>query len=303
MSVEQSELDDSQEEHRAITRIVTAHRQREGAGFMVRRPVPTEGLDQVDPFLMLDEVGPVTYGPGEALGAPDHPHRGFETISYIVEGEKLHEDSTGETQLIGAGDVQWMTAGAGIVHSEMPGPTLQRDGGRAHGFQIWVNLPAKSKFATPGYQYLPKANIPVAASPDGLIEVTVIAGEVFGVRAAIGTHTPIWLQDWRVRPGASVTIDIEPDFNAAGYVFEGQVSFGTDDVAVERSQMGLFGAGGRLKVSAAADGEGGRFLLLAGEPINESLARYGPFVMNTQDELMAAFDDYQSGRMGVIKRN
>jgi redox-sensitive bicupin YhaK (pirin superfamily) len=269
---------------------------------MVRRPEPTTGLDQVDPFLMLDEVGPVTYGPGEALGAPDHPHRSFETVSYIVEGEKLHEDSTGATQLIGAGDVQWMTAGAGIVHSEMPGPSLQRDGGRAHGFQIWVNLPARSKRATPRYQYLPKADIPVATSPDGLIEVTVIAGEVFGVRAAIGTHTPIWLQDWRVRPGASVAIDIEPGFNAAAYVFDGRILFGTDDAPVERSQMAVFGPGGRLKISAAPNGEGGRFLLLAGEPINEPVARYGPFVMNTRDELMTAFDDYQSGRMGVIQR-
>ena len=299
---EPGDSDDSYPVDRAVERIVTAHRQREGAGFMVRRPVPTAGLDQVDPFLILDEVGPVTYGPGEALGAPDHPHRGFETISYIVEGEKLHEDSTGATQLIGAGDVQWMTAGAGIVHSEMPGPSLQRDGGGAHGFQIWVNLPAKNKRTAPGYQYLPKADIPVATSPDGLIEVTVIAGAAFGVRAAIGTHTPIWLQDWRVKPGASVTIDIEPGFNAAAYVFDGQILFSTEGVPVARSQMALFGAGGRLKIGAAANGEGGRFLLLGGEPINEPVARYGPFVMNTRDELIAAFDDYQSGRMGVIRR-
>ena len=297
-----AEPDNSGPVDRAVGRIVTAHRQREGAGFMVRRPVPTAGLNQVDSFLMLDEVGPVTYGPGEALGAPDHPHRGFESISFIVEDENLHEDSTGATQLIGAGDVQWMTAGAGIVHSEMPGPSMQKNGGRAHGFQIWVNLPARSKRAAPGYQYLPKADIPVATSQDGLIKVTVIAGAVFGVNAAIGTHTPIWLQDWRVKPGASVAIDIEPGFNAAAYVFGGQILFSTQDVPVARGQMALFGAGGRLKISAAANGEGGRFLLLGGEPINEPVARYGPFVMNTRDELVAAFDDYESGRMGVIRR-
>ena len=180
---------------RDIQRIVTAHQQREGAGFLVRRPVPTQGLDQVDPFLMLDEVGPVTYGREEALGAPDHPHRGFETVSYILQGEKLHEDSTGKTQLIGPGDVQWMTAGAGIVHSELPGPDFYKSGGVAHGFQIWVNLPARDKFATPGYQYLPAHEIPTAESPDGKVHVTVITGEAFGVQAAIGTHTPIWLQD------------------------------------------------------------------------------------------------------------
>ena len=288
---------------RDISRVVSAHQQREGAGFLVRRPVPTMGLDQVDPFLMLDEVGPVEYGPGEALGAPDHPHRGFETVSYIISGEKLHEDSTGKTQLIGPGDVQWMTAGAGIIHSEMPSPKIQKDGGLAHGFQIWVNLPAKSKFVTPGYQYLPRTEIPTATSPDGNIEVTVIAGAVFGVSAAIGTHTPIWLQDWRVRSGAAAGIDIDADFNAAAYVFEGRVSFGRDATPVDRGQMALFGEGTTLCVSAEPDGGGGRFLLLAGAPIGEAMARHGPFVMNTRDELVEAIDDFQKGRMGVIDRH
>ena len=287
---------------RRIARIVTAHQQREGAGFMVRRPVPTEGLDQVDPFLMLDEVGPVTYAPGEAIGAPDHPHRGFETVSYILSGEKLHEDSTGKTQLISAGDVQWMTAGAGIVHSELPGPDFKASGGLAHGFQIWVNLPAAAKFTTPGYQYLPAREIPTTQSPDGLIEVTVVAGEVFGVTAGIGTHTPIWLQDWRVKPGADAEIDIDPTFNAAAYVFDGVVRFGIEEEMVDRGQMAVFGDGTKLRISAAANASGGRFLLLAGEPLNEPVARYGPFVMNTRDELAAAFDDFQSGAMGIIDR-
>jgi quercetin 2,3-dioxygenase len=302
MAVETVAAEDIRKIHRPVERIVVAHQQREGEGFMVRRPVPTLGLDQIDPFLMLDEVGPTTYGAGEALGAPDHPHRGFETVSYIVEGEKLHEDSTGATQLIGAGDVQWMTAGAGIVHSEMPGPSMQKLGGRAHGFQIWVNLPAANKYTAPGYQFLPKVEIPLARSPDDLIEVTVIAGEAFGVGAAIGTHTPIWLQDWRVRPGASAEIKIDPDFNAAAYVFEGSVGFTRDVVQVERGQMAVFGAGDHLTISGGAGDTGGRFLLLGGEPINEPVARYGPFVMNTRDELKAAFEDYQSGRMGKIQR-
>jgi redox-sensitive bicupin YhaK (pirin superfamily) len=288
--------------HRPIDRIVTAHQQREGAGFMVRRPVPTVGLDQVDPFLMLDEVGPVTYAPGEAIGAPDHPHRGFETVSYILAGEKLHEDSTGKSQLIQAGDVQWMTAGAGIVHSELPGPDFKAAGGLAHGFQIWVNLPAAAKFSTPGYQYLPAREIPTAGSPDGLIQVTVVAGEAFGVAAAIGTHTPIWLQDWRVRPGAEAEIEIDPSFKAAAYVFDGAVGFGADAEPVARGQMAIFGQGDGLRISAPTDGDGGRFLLLAGEPINEAVARYGPFVMNTREELVAAFDDFHAGAMGVIER-
>ncbi len=288
--------------HRSIDRVVTAHQQREGAGFMVRRPVPTTGLDQVDPFLMLDEVGPVTYAPGQAIGAPDHPHRGFETVSYILAGEKLHEDSTGKSQLIQAGDVQWMTAGAGIVHSELPGPDFKAAGGLAHGFQIWVNLPSAAKFSTPGYQYLPAREIPTATSPDGLIQVTVIAGEAFGVAAAIGTHTPIWLQDWRVQPGADTEIDIDPTFNAAAYVFDGAVGFGASADIVERGQMATFGPGDGLRISAPSDGNGCRFLLLAGEPINEPVARYGPFVMNTREELVAAFDDFHAGAMGIIER-
>ena len=174
-----------------ITALVRAVPLAEGAGVTVHRTIGTPSLRHLDPFLMLDHFG--SDNPHEYIaGFPDHPHRGFESISFIVEDEKLHEDSTGATQLIGAGDVQWMTAGAGIVHSEMPGPSMQKNGGRAHGFQIWVNLPARSKRAAPGYQYLPKADIPVATSQDGLIKVTVIAGAVFGVNAAIGTYTPIW---------------------------------------------------------------------------------------------------------------
>lgn len=285
---------------RRVERVVIAHQQREGAGFLVRRPVPTQGLDQVDPILMLDEVGPVDYGPGEALGAPDHPHRGFQTVSYVLDGEKLHEDSTGKSQLIGPGDVQWMTAGAGIVHSELPSSAMRERGGRAHSFQIWVNLPTRHKFETPGYQYVPRDRIPVATGPDGGIEVTVIAGAAFGVDAAIGTYTPIVLQDWRVRPGAGARVATEPGFNLAAYVFEGEVAFGAERTPVQRGQMALFDLGTQLIVQASAGG--GRFLLLGGQPINEPIARYGPFVMNTHDELVAAVDDFRSGRMGTITR-
>ena len=285
---------------RDIQRIVTAHQQREGAGFLVRRPVPTQGLDQVDPFLMLDEVGPVTYGREEALGAPDHPHRGFETVSYILQGEKLHEDSTGKTQLIGPGDVQWMTAGAGIVHSELPGPDFYKSGGVAHGFQIWVNLPARDKFATPGYQYLPAHEIPTAESPDGKVHVTVITGEAFGVQAAIGTHTPIWLQDWQVETGAETAIPLDATFNAAAYVFNGTVAFGPQSKEVQQGQMAVFGPGDSRQVAGSAPG--GRFLLLAGAPIGEPVAWHGPFVMNTEEELRSAIDDYRRGRMGIIDR-
>ncbi len=285
---------------RGVARILKAHRQTEGEGFPIRRPIPTAGVEQIDPFLMLDEVGPVTYAPGLALGAPDHPHRGFETVSYILSGEKLHEDSTGKRQLIRAGDVQWMTAGAGVVHSELPSPEFKSAGGLAHSFQIWVNLPADQKFAEPGYQHLPAADIPTARSEDGGVEVKVIAGSAFGVAARIGTRTPIWLQDWRVAAGASAAIEVDPGFNLAAYVFEGAAKFGTDGASVEDGQMAMFGPGASLAVTGGPSG--GRFLLLGGTPIDEPVARYGPFVMNRPEELQAAVADFQAGRMGVIAR-
>jgi redox-sensitive bicupin YhaK (pirin superfamily) len=284
---------------RSVQQIITAHQQKEGAGFLVRRPFPTEGLDQVDPFLMLDELGPVDYGPGEAIGAPDHPHRGFETVSYILSGEKLHEDTAGDAQIIHAGDVQWMTAGAGVVHSEMPSPRVMAEGATSHGFQIWVNLPASHKMVPPNYQYVPKAEIPVANSEDGLIDVTVIAGSAFGVEAKIGTQTPIWLQDWRVQAAGATEFDVESDHNIAAYVFDGSVSFGIEENIVERGQLGLFGPGDRMRINPTGSG---RFLLLSGLALNEPVARYGPFVMNTREELITAFEDYQAGRMGQISR-
>src|SRR5882762_8216977 len=151
---------------REVTKVTTAHRQSEGGGFIVRRPFPGAELDSVDPFLLLDEMGPVDYAPGEAVGAPDHPHRGFETVTYVLEGEMEHEDSAGHRGVLGPGDVQWMTAGAGIIHSEMPTARIQREGGRAHGFQIWVNLPSRLKMMQPRYQELPATRIPGAATED-----------------------------------------------------------------------------------------------------------------------------------------
>jgi len=162
---------------RSVLEVTTARRQREGGGFIVRRPFPTQALALVDPFLLLDEMGPADYGPGEAIGAPDHPHRGFETVTYMLAGEFEHADSAGHRGTIRAGDVQWMTAGDGVVHSEMPSQRIRREGGRVHGFQIWVNLPARDKRIAPRYQEVPRAEIPEARSADGLAHVRVIAGE------------------------------------------------------------------------------------------------------------------------------
>ena len=285
---------------REATRIVTAHRQREGAGFIVRRPVPSAGLELADPFLLLDEMGPVDYGPGEAVGAPDHPHRGFETITYMLEGEFEHEDSAGHRGVLRPGDVQWMTAGAGIVHSEMPSRRIREKGGRVHGFQIWVNLPARLKMTRPRYQEVSADKIPEAASEDGNASVRVIAGEALGARAVIDTHIPIVYQDWKIGPGADVTVALPREQHALAYVFQGSALAGNEGREIRDGQLALFGPGDAVRFRGAAGA--GRLLLLAGVPIGEPVARYGPFVMNTQQEIAQAVRDYQSGRMGEITR-
>jgi quercetin 2,3-dioxygenase len=281
---------------RNVEKIVASHRQREGGGFIVRRPLPTMGFEDGDPFLLIDEMGPIDYRPGEAVGAPDHPHRGFETVTYVLEGEMQHADSAGHRGVIRAGDVQWMTAGAGVVHSEMPSEKLQKEGGRVHGFQIWVNLPAKLKMTQPRYQEVPGARIPTAKTPDGLATVRVVAGEALGARAVIDTVTPIVYQDWSLLPGADVEVPLDPKLRALAYVFEGEAKVG--DRLLKEGELGVLGAGDVVRF-AGAD-RAGRLLLLAGAPLREPVARYGPFVMNTKDELLTAFRDFESGKMGEI---
>jgi redox-sensitive bicupin YhaK (pirin superfamily) len=285
---------------RPVSRLVTAHTQTEGSGFVVRRPLPAPGLTLADPFLLIDEMGPVNYGPGEAIGAPDHPHRGFETVTYVLEGEMEHEDSAGHRGVLGPGDVQWMTAGAGIIHSEMPTARVREQGGRAHGFQIWVNLPARLKMMQPRYQELPAARLPRAATEDGRARVILIAGEALGARAAIETQTPIVYQDWSLAEGADVTLPLSVEHRVLAYVFAGEARLGDDGRTVKSGQLAILGDGDAVRLRGAPGS--GRLLLLAGVPIGEPVARYGPFVMNTPDELETAFRDYRTGKMGEITR-
>lgn len=286
---------------REIERIITAHRQREGGGFIVRRPFPTHGLDAVDPFLLLDEMGPADYGPGEAVGAPDHPHRGFETVTYMLDGVFEHEDSAGHKGRIEPGDVQWMTAGAGVIHSEMPSREIREKGGRIHGFQIWVNLPARLKMTAPRYQEVPSARIPEGTSEDGLAKVRVIAGEALGVQAVIDTHIPIVYQDWTLESGADVTLPLDAESNGLVYVFEGSARVGDRGDEVGDGQLAVLAAGDAVRLRGPKEGKG-RLLLLAGPPLREPVARYGPFVMNTPEQIIQAMKDYQAGRLGRIER-
>ena len=284
---------------RGVKHLVYGHRQQEGGGFTVRRPLPTAGLQLADPFLLIDELGPVDYAPGGAIGAPDHPHRGFETVTYVLEGEGEHEDSAGHRGVIRPGGVQWMTAGAGVVHSEMPSRRLQQEGGRMHGFQIWVNLPKRLKLTPPRYQEVGPEKIPTARSADGKATVRVIAGEALGARAAIDTHTPIVYQDWSLEPGADVTTPLAAGHTGLVYVFQGAVEVGELPQPVRDGQLAVLGDGELVRLRASAPA---RLLLLGGAPLHEPVARYGPFVMNTAEEIHQAMADYQAGRMGQIAR-
>jgi redox-sensitive bicupin YhaK (pirin superfamily) len=263
---------------------------------IVTRPFPTAHLDHLDPFLLLDRMGPVSHGPGEAKGAPDHPHRGFETVTYILEGAVEHEDSQGNHGRIGAGDVQWMTAGSGVIHSEMPGEEIRRNGGRLHGFQLWVNLPRRDKMMKPRYQELRAAEIPTATSADGKVTVTVIAGESLGVRSAIDTRTPIMYLHVRLGAGARFKQSVPKGYNAFAFIISGEAAFG-DRLARENVAVIFDGDGDDVTIEAE---KGAELLLIGGVPLNEPVARYGPFVMNTAGEIRQAMLDYQSGRFGRI---
>jgi redox-sensitive bicupin YhaK (pirin superfamily) len=255
---------------------------------------------QVDPFLLIDELGPIVYAPGEAIGAPDHPHRGFETVTYVIEGENQHADSAGHRGEIRAGDVQWMTAGAGVVHAEMPSERMMREGGRQHGFQIWINLPKADKLTRPRYQDVRSEQIPVWNSPDGRASAKVIAGEAQGVRGAAQTRIPIGFVHYRLEPGARIEHAVEDGHTAIVYLMSGEARFGDERKHAARAAI-VFDRSGDVIPVENAGSEPLEFLMLTGKPIEEPMVRYGPFVMNTPDELEQAFADFQAGKMGSIE--
>ncbi len=281
---------------RSVAEVVHATPQLEGEGMLVTRPFPTAQLDQFDPFLLLDRMGPATHGPGEAKGAPDHPHRGFETVTYVLEGAIEHEDSQGNRGRIGAGDVQWMTAGSGVIHSELPSAEILRNGGSMHGFQLWINLPRRDKMMAPRYQELRASEIPTATSADGKVMVTVIAGESLGTHATIDTRTPIIYLHVRLAAGARFAQPIASSYNAFAFVTRGEATSGNQPA--RENDMVIFDRDGD-EVTIESE-HGAELLLIAGVPLGEPMVRYGPFVMNTPGEIRQAMLDYQSGRFGAI---
>jgi quercetin 2,3-dioxygenase len=294
---------------RSVSRIINSTKTTEGGGFIVNRPFPTNALLDFDPFLLLDEMGPKNWKPGEAKGAPDHPHRGFETVTYMLEGRFEHKDSRGNSGKLGSGDVQWMTAGAGVVHSEMPEKEFLRSGGNLHAFQLWVNLPQRDKMIKPRYQDIPSSKIPVAQTEDGAVKVKVIAGEALGVRAIIQTRTPIFYLHFTLQPGAKVVQPVSKEYNSFAYIINGEALIGPAEKQkiVKTGQMIIFDNDGEeVEISAPADSitttnkSALDILLIGGLPLNEPVARYGPFVMNTKEEILKAIEDYQNGNMGEI---
>jgi redox-sensitive bicupin YhaK (pirin superfamily) len=290
---------------RPVARVVPAHHAVEGAGFEVWRPFPG-GVDlhASDPFLLLDQLGPVEYGPNEAKGAPWHPHRGFETVTYVLDGEISHHDSNGGGGVIAEGDTQWMTAGAGILHDEVPSERALRAGGPSHGVQLWVNLPKSLKFTPPRYQAITGEHLVLLASDDGGALVRLIAGDLAGYAGPGDTHTPITYAHATISAGAQLAVPWNPEFTAMAYVLVGQGYGGDEARPVGAHDLVIFGSGDSISLRAADHQEGPQgaleVLLLGGLPIREPIVHYGPFVMNTKDEIVQAMDDFQSGRMGVI---
>jgi quercetin 2,3-dioxygenase len=299
-----AEPDPATAAERPVLQVTTAPSGYEGEGFPVRRAFAGVDLSQLDPFIHMDQMGEVDYAPGEPKGTAWHPHRGFETVTYIIDGVFRHQDSNGGGGLITNGDTQWMTAGGGILHIEEPPEELVMSGGLFHGFQLWVNLPRRLKMTNPRYQDIRAQQVSLLSSADGGALIRVIAGDLGGHPGPGVTHTPITLLHATLQPGAQLRLPWRRDFNALVYVLAGSGTVGPDHRPVRTGQLTTFGAGEALTVQASPVQDGPSreldILVLGGEPIREPVAAYGPFVMNTRDELVQAFEDFQAGRLGTI---
>jgi redox-sensitive bicupin YhaK (pirin superfamily) len=292
--------------HRArrVVQITTAPRGVEGEGFPVRRAFAGVDLADLDPFIHMDQMGEVDYGPGEPKGTPWHPHRGFETVTYMIEGTFLHQDSIGGGGVIQNGATQWMTAGAGILHIERPPDALIDSGGLFHGVQLWVNLPRVLKMTHPRYQDIEAGAVALLTSVSGDAIVRLVAGTLGEASGPGSTHTPITIAHVSLFPGARIELPWDPAYNVLTYALAGQGTVGPNSDPLVSGQMAVHKDGDYLVLAAAATQdsrtEAFEVLVLGGQPIREPVAAYGPFVMNTRDELRQAFEDYEAGRLGQI---
>jgi len=289
---------------RPVASVTAAPSGFEGEGFPVRRAFAGVPLEALDPFIHMDQMGAVDYGPGEPRGTDWHPHRGFETVTYIIDGAFRHQDSNGGGGLITDGATQWMTAGGGILHIETPPEELVVSGGLFHGLQLWVNLPSADKMAPPRYQSLEGEQATLVSSEDGGALVRIVAGDVAGHGGPGVTHTPITFLHATVAPGARLHLPWRPDFNALAYVLSGSGRAGSEGRPVGEGDLVVFGPGDHLLLRADAHRSTAtpnlELVVLGGRPIREPVAWYGPFVMNTRAEVIQAVEDYQAGRLGVV---
>jgi len=289
---------------RSVKAVTTAPRGFEGEGFPVRRAFAGVSTADLDPFIHMDQMGEIEYAPGEPKGTSWHPHRGFETVTYMIEGTFQHQDSTGGGGLIENGATQWMTAGAGILHIETPPEDLVMRGGLFHGVQLWVNLPSRAKMVAPSYQNLAGRDVTLLSSADGGALLRVIAGDIDGHSGPGSTHTPIVAVHATVSPGAQLRLPWPVPFNALAYVLAGEGAVGDARRPFSAGQLAVFGPGEHITLAAAVHQSDSspalEVLLLGGQPIREPVAAYGPFVMNTRQELVEAIEDFNAGRLGVI---
>ncbi len=289
---------------RPVVSVTTAPSAFEGEGFPVHRAFAGVDRRYLDPFIHMDQMGEVEYAPGEPKGTPWHPHRGFETVTYMIDGTFQHQDSIGGGGLITNGDTQWMTAGGGILHIEAPPEELVASGGLFHGIQLWVNLPKADKMIAPRYQDIGSSHVALLTSPDGGALFRVIAGELGGHAGPGSTHSPMTMVHATLSPGARVEIPWRSEFNALVYVLGGRGTVGDEGHAVDSARLAVFGDGDSLTITAAAEQESRTpnldVLILGGRPIREPVYAYGPFVMNTKEEVAQAFEDYQAGRLGSV---
>ena len=289
---------------RPVLAVATAPSGFEGEGFPVRRAFAGIDYQHLDPFIMMDQMGEVEYAPGEPKGTPWHPHRGFETVTYLIDGTFVHQDSHGGGGVINDGDTQWMTAGSGLLHIEAPPESLVVSGGLFHGLQLWVNLPKSDKMMAPRYQDIGGGQVKLLTSADGGALLRLIAGDLDGHEGPGATHTPITMMHVSLNPGAELTVPWRPDFNALAYGLAGRGTAGADGRPFRMGQSVVFGGGDSITIRADETQESRspnfEVVLLGGLPIREPMAHYGPFVMNTREELQQAFDDFQKGRLGTI---
>ncbi len=289
---------------RAVLSVTTAPSALEGEGFPVRRAFAGVDTSALDPFIHMDQMGEVEYAPGEAKGTPWHPHRGFETVTYMIDGTFRHQDSIGGGGLITNGDTQWMTAGGGILHIEAPPEGLVASGGLFHGIQLWVNLPSADKMIAPRYQDIGASQVSLASSPDGGTLFRIIAGDVGGHDGPGSTHSPMAMVHATLSPGARAEVPWRPEFNALVYVLGGNGQVGSQGQPISSGKLVAFGPGDFLTLGADTQQESRTpnldVLILGGRPIREPVYAYGPFVMNTKAEVAQAFEDYQAGRLGTI---